>query len=63
MIAIAGRARACLVAAALLLTLIGIPIEATLAAMVDDFEQPGQWKATSSEGATLLCKRSVLIVR
>ncbi|MGH8564894.1 MAG: discoidin domain-containing protein [Gammaproteobacteria bacterium] len=53
MIAIAGRARAWIIAAALLLTLIGIPIEAALAAMVDDFEQPGQWKATSAEGVEL----------
>ena len=53
MIAIARRARASLVAPALLLTLISIPIEAALAAMVDDFEQPGQWKATSSEGVEL----------
>ena len=53
MIAIARCARAWLVAAALLLTLISIPIEAALAAMVDDFEHPGQWKASSSEGVEL----------
>ena len=53
MIAIARRARAWVGAAALLLTLISIPIEARSRPMIDDFEQPGQWKASSAEGVEL----------